>query len=210
MGPALIALLADKETLRRARSGDGDPRPGIGLFYPTATTAGVTAVDESRRSLAGAILYMFQIAGGSVGLGLTTTVFIGASDRAQSGSGFIDGIQTAFTLDAAIAVGGFLIASLLIGGRVKLPAALHRVARRPLAAGARALGPSWGRSRRCWWFRRRSHCCRHPRHRRDDLRRWWWWTTPSRSCPSRWSPRCRWGRWAGAAVVVVLARSAAG
>ena len=59
---------------------------GIGLFYPTATTVGVTGCDESRRSLAGAIIYMFQIAGGSVGLGLTTTVFIGASDRAQSGS----------------------------------------------------------------------------------------------------------------------------
>ena len=91
---------------------------GIGLFYPTATTAGVTAVDEARRSLAGAIIYMFQIAGGSVGLGLTTAVFIGASDRAPSGSGFIDGIQTAFTLDAAIAVGGFLIAAFLIQGRV--------------------------------------------------------------------------------------------
>jgi EmrB/QacA subfamily drug resistance transporter len=105
------------------------------IFYPTATTAGVTAVDESRRSLAGAILYMFQIAGGSVGLGLTTTVFIGASDRAQSGSGFIDGIQTAFALDAAIAVGGFLIASLFIGGRVKLPAALHRVHAGPSPRG---------------------------------------------------------------------------
>ena len=54
---------------------------------------------------------MCQIVGGSVGLGLTTTVFIGASDRAQSGSGFIDGIRTAFTMDAAIAVGGFLIAA---------------------------------------------------------------------------------------------------
>ena len=29
---------------------------GIGLFYPTATTAGVTAVAEARRSLAGAIV----------------------------------------------------------------------------------------------------------------------------------------------------------
>ena len=94
---------------------------GIGLFYPTATTVGVTAVEEARRSLAGAIIYMFQIAGGSVGLGLTTTVFIGASDRAQSGSGFIDGIQTAFTMDAAIAVGGFLIAAFLIKGRVHAP-----------------------------------------------------------------------------------------
>jgi hypothetical protein len=100
---------------------------GIGLFYPTATTVGVTAVDESRRSLAGAIIYMFQIAGGSVGLGLTTTVFIGASDGATGGSGFVDGVQTAFAMDAAIAVGGFLIAAFLIGGRIRLPAALHRL-----------------------------------------------------------------------------------
>ena len=48
---------------------------GIGSFYPTATTAGVTSVDESQASLAGGIVYMFQIAGGSIGLGLTTTVF---------------------------------------------------------------------------------------------------------------------------------------
>jgi MFS family permease len=47
---------------------------GIGSFYPTATTAGVTSVDESQTSLAGGIVYMFQIAGGSIGLGLTTTV----------------------------------------------------------------------------------------------------------------------------------------
>src|SRR5205814_2557418 len=48
---------------------------GLGLFYSTATTAAVTSVDESRRSLAGGLVYMFQIAGGSIGLGLTTTVF---------------------------------------------------------------------------------------------------------------------------------------
>ena len=48
---------------------------GVGSFYPTATTAGVTSVDESQTSLAGGIVYMFQIAGGSIGLGLTTTVF---------------------------------------------------------------------------------------------------------------------------------------
>ncbi|MGN6586040.1 MAG: MFS transporter, partial [Solirubrobacterales bacterium] len=35
---------------------------GIGSFYPTATTAGVTSVDESQTSLAGGIIYMFQIA----------------------------------------------------------------------------------------------------------------------------------------------------
>ena len=60
---------------------------GIGSFYPTATTAGVTSVDESQTSLAGGIVYMFQIAGGSIGLGLTTTVFSGAVPP------FVDGIQ---------------------------------------------------------------------------------------------------------------------
>jgi EmrB/QacA subfamily drug resistance transporter len=127
IGPALIALLADKETFGALIPGMAILGLGIGLFYPTATTVGVTAVAEARRSLAGAIIYMFQIAGGSVGLGLTTTVFIGASDRATGGDKFIDGIQTAFGMDAAIAVGGFLIAAFLIGGRVHLPH-VHRPA----------------------------------------------------------------------------------
>jgi EmrB/QacA subfamily drug resistance transporter len=127
IGPALVALLADKESYGALIPGMAILGLGIGLFYPTATTVGVTAVDEARRSLAGAIIYMFQIAGGSVGLGLTTTVFIGASDRATGGDKFIDGIQTAFGMDAAIAVGGFLIAAFLIGGRVHLPH-IHRPA----------------------------------------------------------------------------------
>jgi EmrB/QacA subfamily drug resistance transporter len=84
---------------------------GIGSFYPTATTAGVTSVDESQTSLAGGIIYMFQIAGGSIGLGLTTTVF-SAQDS------FIDGIQAAFRLDAFLSLVGFLIALLFVGGRL--------------------------------------------------------------------------------------------
>ena len=57
---------------------------GVGLFYSAITTAAVTALDPSRSSLAGGIVYMFQVAGGSIGLGLTTTVFTTASeDRLQ-------------------------------------------------------------------------------------------------------------------------------
>jgi predicted MFS family arabinose efflux permease len=60
---------------------------GVGLFYSSITTAGVTALDPSRSSLAGGIVYMFQVAGGSVGLGLTTTVFTTASeDKLQAAS----------------------------------------------------------------------------------------------------------------------------
>jgi EmrB/QacA subfamily drug resistance transporter len=53
---------------------------GVGLFYSSITTAAVTALDPSRSSLAGGIVYMCQIAGGSIGLGLTTTVFTTASE----------------------------------------------------------------------------------------------------------------------------------
>jgi len=84
---------------------------GIGSFYPTATTAGVTSVDESQTSLAGGIVYMFQIAGGSIGLGLTTTIFSGQAS-------FVDGIQAAFRLDAALSLAGFLIALFFVGGRL--------------------------------------------------------------------------------------------
>lgn len=85
---------------------------GIGSFYPTATTAGVTSVDESRTSLAGGIIYMFQIAGGSIGLGLTTTVFSGAVPP------FVDGIQAGFRLDAALSLVGLLVALAFVGGRL--------------------------------------------------------------------------------------------
>jgi EmrB/QacA subfamily drug resistance transporter len=84
---------------------------GIGSFYPTATTAGVTSVDESQTSLAGGIVYMFQIAGGSIGLGLTTAVF-------SAQETFVDGIQAGFRLDAALSLAGFLVALTFVGGRL--------------------------------------------------------------------------------------------
>jgi EmrB/QacA subfamily drug resistance transporter len=83
---------------------------GIGSFYPTATTAGVTSVEESQASLAGGIIYMFQIAGGSIGLGLTTTIFSSFNPP------FIDGFQAGFRLDAGIALVGLAISVLFIGG----------------------------------------------------------------------------------------------
>jgi EmrB/QacA subfamily drug resistance transporter len=85
---------------------------GVGSFYPTATTAGVTSVDESQTSLAGGIVYMFQIAGGSIGLGLTTTVFSGAIPP------FVDGVAAGFRLDAALSLIGLVTALLFVGGRL--------------------------------------------------------------------------------------------
>jgi len=118
VGAACIATAPLLFSLVDAGSGYGALVPGmlvlglgIGSFYPTATTAGVTSVDETHTSLAGGIVYMFQIAGGSIGLGLTTMVF-------SSQASFVDGIQAAFRLDAALALAGFAVALLLVGGRL--------------------------------------------------------------------------------------------
>jgi EmrB/QacA subfamily drug resistance transporter len=86
---------------------------GIGSFYPTATTAGVTSVDDSQTSLAGGIVYMFQIAGGSIGLGLTTAVFSTAIPP------FVDGIQAGFRLDAGLSLVGFVVSLLFVGGTLR-------------------------------------------------------------------------------------------
>jgi EmrB/QacA subfamily drug resistance transporter len=111
-GPFLFSLLDEG-------SGYGALIPGMvvlgigaGSFIPTATTAGVTSVDESQTSLAGGIVYMFQIAGGSIGLGLTTTVFSSAIPP------FVDGVQAGFRLDAALSLVGLLLAIGFVGGRL--------------------------------------------------------------------------------------------
>ena len=70
LGSVLLAILIGPD------AGFTDVAPGLlaigigcGLFYPSVTTAAVTALDAARSSLAGGIVYMFQIAGGAVGLG---------------------------------------------------------------------------------------------------------------------------------------------
>jgi EmrB/QacA subfamily drug resistance transporter len=111
IAPFVFSLVGDRSHYTSLVAGMVVLGIGIGSFYPTATTAGVTSVDESQTSLAGGIVYMFQIAGGSIGLGLTTMVF------SAQGS-FVDGIQAAFRLDAALSLLGFLVALFFVGGRL--------------------------------------------------------------------------------------------
>jgi len=84
---------------------------GIGLFYSSITTAAITAVDHSRASLAGAIVYMFQIAGGSIGLGLNTAIVVMAPSLPE-------GIGTAFLVDAFLAICGVLVSVFFVGGTI--------------------------------------------------------------------------------------------
>jgi hypothetical protein len=80
---------------------------GIGLFYSSITTAAVTALDPSRSSLAGGIVYMFQIAGGAVGLGLNTAIVTSGTEATIDG--LVNGINDAFRLDAALAALAVLV-----------------------------------------------------------------------------------------------------
>ncbi|HZD42073.1 MAG TPA: DHA2 family efflux MFS transporter permease subunit, partial [Terriglobales bacterium] len=84
---------------------------GVGLFYSSITTAAVTALDPSRSSLAGGIVYMCQIAGGGIGLGLNTAIVMTAGS-------LVEGIGRAFMVDAMLGVGGLVVAILFVGGRV--------------------------------------------------------------------------------------------
>jgi EmrB/QacA subfamily drug resistance transporter len=100
---------------------------GIGLFYSSITTAGITALDPSRASLGGAIIYMAQIAGGAIGLGVNTAIVVSATV-------FADGIGTAFLVDSALAVCALAVSLLFIGGRIDR-ATLHSLVHRHRAHG---------------------------------------------------------------------------
>jgi EmrB/QacA subfamily drug resistance transporter len=83
---------------------------GVGLFYSGITTAAVTSVDATDNSLAGGIVYMGNIAGGSLGLGLNTAIVLSASS-------FSDGIRYAFLVDATLGAVGTVVAIAFIHGR---------------------------------------------------------------------------------------------
>ncbi len=81
LGSILLAILIGPD------AGYADVVPGLlgigigcGLFYPSVTTVAVTALSAARSSLAGGIVYMFQIAGGAVGLGISTAIFTSSSE----------------------------------------------------------------------------------------------------------------------------------
>ena len=96
---------------------------GTGLFYSAAFTAAVSSLAPERASLASGIIYMFQVAGGAVGLGIATTIVsISAGAEAEAGgtagAGFVDGLQAALRVSAGLAAVGFVIAVLYVGGRL--------------------------------------------------------------------------------------------
>lgn len=110
-GPFLISLIEQGDSWAQLVPGMAVLGVGVGLFYSSITTAAVTALDSARASLAGGIVYMFQVAGGSIGLGLATTVFTEAAER----GGFENGFQWSFRLVTALAVVALLVTLRSVG-----------------------------------------------------------------------------------------------
>jgi EmrB/QacA subfamily drug resistance transporter len=84
VGPFLLSLVDAGSSYGALIAGLAVTGIGAGFFYSSVTTAGVTALDSSRASLAGGLIYMFQIAGGAIGLGITTTIFTLSSENELS------------------------------------------------------------------------------------------------------------------------------
>jgi EmrB/QacA subfamily drug resistance transporter len=74
---------------------------GNGLFYSSAVTAAISSLDESRAGLASGILYMLQVCGGAVGLGIATTIV--------TSTAFVAGYQDALRFAAGVAAAGLCV-----------------------------------------------------------------------------------------------------
>ena len=95
---------------------------GCGLFYPSVTTAAVTALDAARASLAGGIVYMFQIAGGAVGLGVATTIFTMRSEHVLDHDAATEGVDLT-THQVAVLHGDLAGTDSAVAAVAQLPAA---------------------------------------------------------------------------------------
>ena len=82
IGPLLLSIFGSDSGYPALLPGLLATGVGAGFFYPTVTTAAVGMLAGSRASLAGGIAYMFQVAGGAIGLGLCTTLFTIRSEDA--------------------------------------------------------------------------------------------------------------------------------
>jgi EmrB/QacA subfamily drug resistance transporter len=83
---------------------------GLAFFASALTTAAVTALADSERSLAGAIIFTLRVGGGAVGLGLMTAIV-------ASSSGFLVGFRTGFRVNAAFALAALLVTLLAVRKR---------------------------------------------------------------------------------------------
>ncbi len=124
-GAALMPIGIVLLSFLDAGSGYGAMVPGLvviglgaGFFYSTVTNAAITTLDGDQASLGSGILVMFQLVGGTIGIGLTTTIVLGVSDGAAAGAEFVDGLTAGFRVDAALGILGLIAAAAVVRRRV--------------------------------------------------------------------------------------------
>lgn len=83
---------------------------GIGFFYSSITPIAVTALGPDRASLASGVIYMVNVTGGALGLGMNTAIVTSAASLEK-------GISAAFMVNGCLALLGLLTALLLIRPR---------------------------------------------------------------------------------------------
>ena len=133
VGMVLLALLPAHPTYASLLPGLLILGVGIGFFYSSVTTAGVTSLDPSRSSLAGGLVYMCQVAGGSVGLGISTAIVAAAPHDSLD---FVGGVTDAFTFDVVMALLATVIAFVGLSRRFATSRKEGAPARRPRATMA--------------------------------------------------------------------------
>lgn len=80
---------------------------GIGFFYSSITPIAVTSLGTDRSSLASGVIYMVNVAGGALGLGMNTAIVASAASLSE-------GIRTAFLVNGTLALTGFIVALLFL------------------------------------------------------------------------------------------------
>lgn len=111
LGPLLLSFVDETTTYAQLVPGMVVIGLGLGLFFSAVTTSAVTSVGDDRASLAGGLVYMFQIAGGAIGLGLTTALVL----EVASSTNLAEAIGRGFLLVAGIGLIGFVVASTRVG-----------------------------------------------------------------------------------------------
>jgi EmrB/QacA subfamily drug resistance transporter len=114
IGMVLLALLPAHPTYVSLLPGLLLLGVGVGLFFSSVTTAGVTSLDPARASLAGGVVYMCNVAGGSIGLGIATAIVAAAPNDSTD---FVGGVTDAFTFDVVLALLATVIAFVGLGRR---------------------------------------------------------------------------------------------
>jgi MFS family permease len=91
---------------------------GIAMTMSPMTTAAMNAVPVQKAGIASGVLSMFRMVGGSLGVAVTGAIFSGAvGETSANPQEFVDALNQAMLVSAAVAFFGVLVAATTIRAR---------------------------------------------------------------------------------------------